>query len=230
VGIGADRYSIGRMMEKRLAPDIFLLDDGFQHVRLKRDEDWVLIDALDPLRGGVFPLGRLREPFSSLERATAVIVTRTEPNRGIAGLERWIRRYNRDAPIFASRVVPRCWRALGGSAALPATALSFRAGAFCGLGQPRSFWSTLESLGIDVAFRQEFSDHHSYSRSDVLRLAARAAAQGVQTLATTQKDMLNLPPEAAELLKPRKLWWLEIGVEIDRQEELLQRIAKPPRL
>jgi tetraacyldisaccharide 4'-kinase len=227
VGICAGRYRTGRIMEKQLAPDIFLLDDGFQHVRLQRDEDLVLIDALDPLGGGVFPLGRLREPFSNLERATAIIVTRTEPNQGIAGLERLIRRHNRSAPIFASRVVPKRWRMLGGSATLPAIGLSCRAGAFCGLGQPRSFWRTLESLGMEVAFRQEFGDHHSYSPSDLRRLAARSSAAGVETLVTTQKDMLNLPPDAAEFLQPCKLWWLEIGVEIDHQEELLRRIAKP---
>ena len=99
--------------------------------------------------------------------------------------------------------------------------------AFCGLGQPRSFWRSLESLGMEIAFRQEFGDHHSYSPSDLRRLAVRASAAGVEMLVTTQKDMLNLPPDAAELLQPRKLWWLEIGVEIDDQEELLQQIAKP---
>lgn len=227
LGIGADRYQIGRMLEKRIGPDIFLLDDGFQHVRLKRDDDLVLIDALDPLGGGVFPLGRLRESLSSLERATAVIVTRTEPGQGISGLEHLIRRYNREAPIFLSHVVPKRWHALDGSATLPADRFSCRAGAFCGLGQPRSFWRTLESLGMKVAFRQEFGDHHSYSPSDLRRLAARASAAGVEMLVTTQKDMLNLSAEAAELLQPAKLWWLEIGVQIERQEELVRRITTP---
>jgi tetraacyldisaccharide 4'-kinase len=228
VGIGAGRYRIGRIMEKQLAPDIFLLDDGFQHVRLQRDEDLVLIDALDPLGGGVFPLGRLREPFSNLERATAIIVTRTEPCQEITGLERLIRRYNRDAPIFTAQVVAKQWHRL--QPVMPisqAEACATPVAAFCGLGQPRSFWRTLESLGMEIAFRQEFGDHHSYSPSDLRRLAARASAAGVDTLVTTQKDMLNLPAEGAELLQPRKLWWLEIGVEIDHQEELLRRIAKP---
>ena len=227
VGIGADRYRIGRILEKQLAPDIFLLDDGFQHIRLKREEDFVLIDALDPLGGGVFPLGRLREPFSTLERATAVIVTRTEPGQGISGLERLIRRYNREVPIFLSRVIPKRWHALDGSATLPADRFSCSAGAFCGIGQPRSFWRTLESLGMKLAFRQEFGDHHSYSPSDLRRLAAHASAAGVEMLVTTQKDMLNLSAEAAELLQPAKLWWLEIGIEIDHQEELVRRITTP---
>ena len=78
VGIGCDRYEVGRRMERELHPDIFLLDDGFQHFRLQRDQDIVLIDALDPLGGGVFPLGRLREPLTALARATAVVITRAE--------------------------------------------------------------------------------------------------------------------------------------------------------
>ena len=80
---------------------------------------------------------------------------------------------------------------------------------------------------MKVAFRQEFGDHHSYSPSDLRRLAARASAAGVEMLVTTQKDMLNLSAEAAELLQPAKLWWLEIGVQIERQEELVRRITTP---
>ncbi|HSP67186.1 MAG TPA: tetraacyldisaccharide 4'-kinase, partial [Bryobacteraceae bacterium] len=72
VGIGANRYEMGRKMEQQMHPGVFLLDDGFQHFGLKRDRDIVLLDALDPLGGGVFPLGRLREPLSALARATAV--------------------------------------------------------------------------------------------------------------------------------------------------------------
>ena len=103
VGIGANRYEVGRKMEQQLHPGVFLLDDGFQHFGLKRDRDIVLIDALDPLGGGVFPLGRLREPVSALARATAVVITRAE-NRH-TGIERLIRQHNAKAPIFRSRVM-----------------------------------------------------------------------------------------------------------------------------
>ena len=70
LGIGADRFAAGRLMETKFQPDVFLLDDGFQHVQLARDLDIVVIDALNPLAGGAaFPLGALREPVSALERA-----------------------------------------------------------------------------------------------------------------------------------------------------------------
>ncbi|HEY7333463.1 MAG TPA: tetraacyldisaccharide 4'-kinase [Bryobacteraceae bacterium] len=221
VGIGSDRFRIGLQVEKQLAPDIFLLDDGFQHARLKRDQDLVMIDALDPLGGGVFPLGRLREPVSSLSRATAVIVTRAEPGQSIAGIERLIRRYNPKAPIFTSRVVVR---AILPAPGFPPGPIEGNAAAFCGLGQPRAFWRTLESLRLEVAFRQAFGDHHRYSAPDLRRLAARASAAGVETLLTTEKDMMNLPRGAAEILKPHRLMWVQIGVEIDNQGELLRRL------
>src|SRR5258706_12583006 len=87
VGIGRSRYDVGLLMEERFAPGVFLLDDGFQHLRLRRQQDVVLIDGLNPFGGGVFPLGRSREPADSLSRATALVVTRAEPGQHNTGLE-----------------------------------------------------------------------------------------------------------------------------------------------
>ena len=216
VGIGADRIRIGRMIEQHLPSRIFLLDDGFQHLRLWRDVDIVLIDALDPLAGGVFPLGRLREPFANIARATAIIITRVAPNQSAAGIEKLIRRYNPRAPIFRSRVVPREWVRFDGGPS-PFT----RVGAFCGLGSPNSFWRTLDGLGVEVAFRRVFGDHHPYSPSELRSLAAQASAEGVDALVTTEKDIMNMPQGASALLAPHPLYWLKIGVEIEREEELL---------
>lgn len=224
VGVGADRYDTGRRMEESLHPDVFLLDDGFQHIRLRRDEDIVLIDGLNPLAGGPFPLGRRREPLESLARATAIVVTRLEPGQGIAGLERLIRRYNSNAPIFRSRVIPREWVSFE-DGPLPFHPLPFgRVVAFCGLGAPAAFWHTLDELGVDVAFRWAFGDHHAYRPSDLQRLAEQASRCGAGTLVTTGKDMMNLCQGAKDLLKPHKLFWLKIGIEIEDEESLLNRI------
>ena len=194
-------------MEHELKPDVFLLDDGFQHFRLQRDHNIVLIDALDPLGGGVFPLGRLREPFTSLTRATAVVITRAE-NRHL-GIERLIRRYNPHAPIFRAKVVAQ--------GELP----SGPVGAFCGLGQPRTFWRTLETLGIKAAPRLVFRDHHRYSAADLEEIGRQAADAGAQALVTTEKDMMNLP---AGVALPLNIYCLRIGIEIENEAELLQHI------
>ncbi len=208
VGIGSDRYEVGRRIERELKPDIFLLDDGFQHFRLERDRNIVLIDALDPLGGGVFPLGRLREPFAALSRATAVVITRAEHQH--SGIERLIRRYNSGAPIFRARVVP-----IG---ELPDGPV----GAFCGIGQPRTFWRTLETLGVRAAPRLVFPDHHRYTIADMEEICRQATEAGAQSLVTTEKDMMNLPPSAAAL--PLKIYCLRIGILIENEAELLQHL------
>ena len=209
VGIGADRYEVGRRMERELKPDVFLLDDGFQHFRLQRDREIVLIDALDPLGGGVFPLGRLREPLTALARATAVVITRAEGRH--TGIERLIRRYNSRAPIFRARIV----------ACIPEGELAGPVGAFCGLGQPRTFWRTLETLGIKAAPRMVFPDHHRYSAGDLEEIGSQAADAGAEALVTTEKDIMNLPPG---IVTPLQIYCLRIGIEIDNEGELLQHL------
>jgi tetraacyldisaccharide 4'-kinase len=214
VGIGADRYQTGLRMEREMKPDLFLLDDGFQHLRLKRDEDIVLIDALDPLGGGVFPLGRLREPLTGLARATAIVITRADGD--VSGIEKTIRRYNSSAPIFRSRVVAREWVDFAsGSVCKPGFR---RVTAFCGLGSPGSFWNTLESLGLKVVSRRAFPDHHRYTERDLQGMV------GAEAVVTTEKDAMNLFPRAAEAVAPLRMYYLRIGIEIDNEEGLLKRI------
>jgi tetraacyldisaccharide 4'-kinase len=225
VGIGADRFATGRRLEQERAPDIFLLDDGFQHFGLARVHDVVLIDALDPLGGGVFPLGRLREPFGNIKRATEIVITRVEPDQGTAGLERLLRRYNAEAPVFRSRVVPRQWVDLERGTACEISAAGFRrVAAFCGLAVPRAFWRTLEELGLEVTFHRAFGDHHQYRADELRRLAKEAAATGAEALVTTEKDAINLCEDAVTLVAPHRLLWLKIGIEIDNEEEFLSRI------
>jgi len=208
VGIGSDRYQLGCRMQRELNPEVFLLDDGFQHFRLQRQRNVVLIDALDPLGGGVFPLGRLREPFTALARATAVIITRAEGRH--AGIENLIRRYNPRAPIFRARVVPQ--------GELPAGPVA----AFCGLGQPRTFWRTLETLGVNAAPRLVFPDHHRYTPADLQEIVRQATTAGAQGVVTTEKDMMNLPGSNISL--PFPLYCLRIGIEIENEAELLRHL------
>jgi 3-deoxy-D-manno-octulosonic-acid transferase len=208
VGIGRDRYDVGLLMEQRFAPGVFLLDDGFQHLRLSRQHDIVLIDGLNPFGGGVFPLGRSREPAQSLSRATALVVTRAEPGQHNTGLERQLRRYSA-APIFRCRVTPREWVDVDSTLGIPVADAAFhKVAAFCGLGNPRSFWSTLEELKLDLVFHWAFGDHHSYRPGELQRLLAQAQDCGAEALVTTEKDALNLCDGATEMVSPLKLYWL----------------------
>ena len=96
--------------------------------------------------------------------------------------------------------------------------------AFSGLAIPRAFWRTLEELGLECAFQQAFGDHHRYRAEELRRLAGRATAAGAEALVTTEKDAINLPEGAAMLVAPLKLRVLEIGIEIENEEEFLKRI------
>jgi len=230
VGIGADRYATAQSLRHRFHPDVLLLDDGFQHRKLARTMDILLIDALDPFGGGgVFPLGRMREPIPALARADIVLITRSDFTDLVLPLERAIRRWNPGAPVFRAAVEPLAWMDAAGRAhplgAPPFTA----AGALCGLGNPQAFRRTLERAGVNVVAWVEFGDHHHYRPKELSRIAHQFAAQGATAAVTTEKDAVNLCEDVASLLAPVDFYWLKARMKIDREaaflEEVLRRIG-----
>jgi 3-deoxy-D-manno-octulosonic-acid transferase len=228
VGIGTARFDSGTRLLAKFDAGVLVLDDGFQHRKLARDADLVLIDALDPFGGGdVFPLGSLREPVAGLSRASVVLITRCEASDLAEPAAREVARWNSRAPIFRSSVEPRAWveQATGKRVAL--SDLPFRrVGAFCGLGNPATFRRTLEGLGVEIADWLEFSDHHRYRPSELRHLAHQMSACGAEVLVTTQKDAINLSEGAADLVGPLPLYWLEIGIRIEREGEFLRAIVE----
>lgn len=219
LGIGADRAALGHQAIEKFHPDIFLLDDGFQHWRLARDIDLVLLDALDPFAGdALLPMGRLREPDAALRRATVFLITRSASLQPWPALEARIRRVNPTAPIFYSRVKPLEWvDAEGHPAALPEGLLL----AFCGLGNPVSFWATLAGWGVQTAIRRAFPDHYRYTEAELRALAAEARQAGCVALLTTEKDYRNLPQNRGDL----PVLWLRTTIEIDRESAFLNTIG-----
>ncbi len=233
VGIGPDRYLTGKLLQERFGADVLLLDDGFQHVRLERQVNIVLIDALDPFRGGeVFPLGRLREPMEQLRRADIFVITRSDCSPLVPAIEADLRRLKPRAPVFHSRVAPVGWIELESRREYARPPFT-RAGAFCGLGNPQSFWSTLRSLHIDPVEELDFSDHHRYSPREMRNLAHTVRMAGGDVLLTTEKDAANLCDDCTDLIAPLHLYWLKIRAAIDREalflHEIEQRLAMPQR-
>ena len=226
VGIGSDRFETGRMLQERFGADVLILDDGFQHLRLERQVDIVLIDALRPFGGGeVFPLGWLREPLEALARAEIIVITRSECSRGTFDLRCAVRRYNARAPIFHARSVPEQWVEASSGQQIAELPLS-RVGAFCGLGNPESFWCTLELMGLQTAERVVFDDHHSYRAREVRRMAHQFQASKVEAAVTTEKDAINMCDGCVKLLAPLPLYWLKIRTAIDREAEFLELIER----
>jgi tetraacyldisaccharide 4'-kinase len=222
VGIGADRYASGGELIRKFGCDTLILDDGFQQAALARDLDIVLVDALDPLAGGgVFPLGRLREPFSAIERADIVLITRSEFSDLVPAIEQEIRIWNTRAPIFRARLSPRDWVSAVSGKSFPQDAPPFRRPiAFCGLGNPQSFRRTLGLLGIVPAGWHEFEDHHRYRVRELMRLKYHLAEHKADAMVTTEKDAVNLP----ELPEELPIYYLRIEMAVEPEEEFLARL------
>jgi tetraacyldisaccharide 4'-kinase len=191
--VGADRYQAGIHAENHFDSSLHLLDDGFQHRGLHRDFDIVMLPAED-LEDTVLPLGRLREPLSSLRRADAVFIT------GAAVDEPAVRRWMNEAANL--------WRA---ERTLEIGQACGRAVAFCGIARPRQFFEQLRSKGIELADTVAFPDHHRYSDADLSRLLRVKAAAAAQCFITTEKDLINLDG-LAQRLQPLHLARLRIAV------------------
>jgi tetraacyldisaccharide 4'-kinase len=172
VVVGAERYQAALLAEKQFNTRLHLLDDGFQHRRLHRDFDIVMLPASD-LHDTLLPLGRLREPLSSLRRADAVVIPAAEQPESVSHLiapeNTWRARRVLELDQPASKVV-----------------------AFCGIARPEQFFSQLKSLQISVASTIAFRDHHRYSQRDIDRLLKAKQAAGAESFVTTEKDMINL--------------------------------------
>jgi tetraacyldisaccharide 4'-kinase len=227
MAIGGDRYTAATRLLDHIRPGAFFLDDGFQHEQLARDFDLVLIDSLNPFGGcEQLPLGRLREPLEGLARADAFLITRDLDAMNLPAIEATLRRYNPHAPIYRSRITARRWVSPDGEIVQPAALSNKPAVAFCGLGNPQSFWKSLAQVSADVLERYDFGDHHRYRPAEIRRLVQRARDLRAEFLLTTAKDAVNLCDGFHSLIEPLQLLWLEIHVEIDNREDLLRRISE----
>jgi len=218
VGIGSNRYETAQILLRQFpSTDVLVLDDGFQHARLMRDIDIVMIDGLDPFGGEqVVPLGRLREPLSALARADIFVVSRVEKDLQFQAIARRLANWNPAAPVFRARLAARSWHDYR-TGAIIAAMPGRRAAAFCGLGNPESFWRTLESQGIEVVFRWAFADHHAYNPVELQRVAHQARLHGAEFLVTTEKDRINCPKYLERAIAPLELIWLKIEYELENE-------------
>jgi tetraacyldisaccharide 4'-kinase len=182
----ADRVAAGKEAISRFNTDCFVLDDGFQHLRLERDLNIVTIDATNPWGGGhLLPYGRLREPLSGLNRADCIVITRTDQVNNLTTLHNEIRKYGADVPVFESRMVTSRVTTLHDSSAALVPPLA----AFCAVGNQRSFF---EAVTHEVVLQKAFPDHHRYTQSDIDSLIDEARRAGAKSLITTAKDAVKL--------------------------------------
>jgi tetraacyldisaccharide 4'-kinase len=223
----ADRVQLAQIAVEELESEVLVLDDGFQHRRLRRTLDIVLIDATCPWGyGHLLPRGLLREPVSGLRRAGLVLLTRSDQVAADT-LDRVQTSVQKIAPHTA--VVHSVHRPVelinadGESAELDILR-DREVAAFCGLGNPHPFRRTLEVLGARVASFRTFPDHHPYTREDIDDLRRWARQQATDCLViTTQKDLVKV---RLSRLGERPLWALRIRLHITAEQELLDRKLK----
>ena len=206
----ADRISAARDAIEVFGTECFVLDDGFQHLRLARDLNIVTIDATNPWGGGqLLPYGRLREPLSGLRRADCVVLTRCDQADDLEPLRKQIRDLIGENPVFESTMKPRRAPLPGGPVA-----------AFCAVGNPQSFFDQLRNSGYELVAEKAFRDHHTYTQKDIDTLTDTATRAGATQMITTAKDAVKL--RALHFSLPYSVFEIEIVIQ---DEELFRNLV-----
>ncbi|MFZ3341281.1 MAG: tetraacyldisaccharide 4'-kinase [Terriglobales bacterium] len=197
--VGESRYRAGLLAEQKFDLQLHILDDGFQHRSLARDFDIVLMTG-DEFTDRLLPLGRLREPLSSLARVDAVVL----PSGQLA-----------DHQALRGKLVWRMKRQFALLDASPSPVV------FCGIARPEQFFAQVRATGIAPAAEIVFRDHHSYGRRDIDRLQAMKEELGAGGFVTTEKDAVNLGRFEPEL---RPLALAALKVTLDNANEVVDTI------
>lgn len=188
-GVGKDRFAEGQRIEAAKPVDIFLLDDGFQHLRLARDLDIVMLDGSRKLQNErLLPSGALREPIAACRRADVLVVTRKAERPEIQASD------SHSFSIFYAQPSLLGFRRLTGDDRLQYVS-EIGPGpffAFCGIGNPQAFFDDLSHWHVPIAGKRSFRDHHQYSTKNLQDLKREALRAGAIAFVTTEKDACNI--------------------------------------
>jgi tetraacyldisaccharide 4'-kinase len=223
--VGRDRYRAGIEAIARFGVSVLVLDDGFQHLALKRDLNLLLVDSTRPFGNGhCIPRGPLREPVDQIKRASALILTRWQGVRYGEAQGAILDTHAPGRPIFrCTHVAERLFVAGEEKAIALATLEGKRLFAFSGIARNDSFRETVASLGGDIVDFIEFSDHHRYAPRHMKSIWERAADHKADSIITTEKDLVNL---GADIPSTPKLLVLGIGISFGKDEEAFASYLK----
>jgi len=219
VVVDEDRYAAGRWVEQRAPVSVFLLDDAFQHLRLARDLNLLLVDATESLaEARMIPFGRLREPLAGVRRADAVVVTRSDQVFDRALLVKTITSCARpNTPIFFAHHEMTRLRRLGSGQVVPLADFAQKpVAAISGIAKPDRFIEDLQKAGMRIALRRDFEDHHRYTAKEVVEIVAGARSAMAEVVIVTEKDAANLP---AKTIRQSPLPVYAAQIEFRCQEE-----------
>jgi Tetraacyldisaccharide-1-P 4'-kinase len=218
---GKDRVKNGKKAISDFGVDCVILDDGFQHLKLKRDLDIVVIDALNPFGGGnLIPRGSLREPLKNLKRAGLFIISHCNHSneQTIKSIYSILNRINTKAPICESIHAPVHIDKVMNSSILKLEWLKGkRIYALSAIGNPGSFTFTLEGLDADLVKHKMFQDHHVYTKEEIDDVISEAQLLGADAIVVTQKDMVKIRKMN---IKDANILSLKIEIEITKGVDL----------
>ncbi|MBI3599331.1 MAG: tetraacyldisaccharide 4'-kinase, partial [Nitrospinae bacterium] len=222
---GADRYKTGMYAVEKFDAEVILLDDGYQHVQLKRNLNILLIDSNYPFGNGyLLPRGTLREPISYIDRADVIILTKARSQK---------------SEVCKSRYVSEGFFDVNNNKTIALDEAKGKKGfAFCGIASPDSFKNSLKETGIDTRGFVSFEDHYQFTKEDIEGLINKARETGSEILVTTEKDAVRLmefnttplsPPsqggDEGEVFNLKNIafpiWILKIKMEIFEGKEML---------
>jgi tetraacyldisaccharide 4'-kinase len=239
--VGSRRDRTGLAACQELGADVALLDDGFQHRRLQRDCDIVVVNSRMPLDGwAVFPRGPMRERLTSLRRAHVIVLTKADEALDTLGaLQERLRSFNRQASLVTASHEPvQVIEAGTGQARNPHALAGVRVGLLSSIGDPQGFEATVRRLQAAILWHRAYPDHHRYAPADWEALTAQAARTRPDAILTTEKDWVRLRPwlgvgtggggastRTASLAAP--LWVLQVRMKVLSGDDVLDaRLAR----
>jgi len=217
VVVATRRAAGARLAAEQLGVDVVVTDDGYQHHRLARDVDLLVMDATAPTDSGwVLPAGALREPLHASSRASALVLSHCDIAPDTAPIEALFHRHNPTAPVFHTAVRLQAVILSDGREVDPSALSGEPVAAFCGIGKPHLFHQDLLRAGLEVVVFAPFSDHHWYTDDDLEALSRRARDAGATHWLTTEKDFVRLS-ELQQRSYP--IGRLRIAVEVREEQQ-----------
>ena len=232
--VGADRYAAGMEAVQKFSPDVIVLDDGFQHRRLHRDLDIVLVDHNAFFgNGSLLPRGILREPVAGISRADLFVITRCPEVR--AGCGDALKQMVGKTPVFCASHAPYMAGIYNGEAGAakngwlpePSENLDFltdkKVFVFSGISGNAAFVATVAAFAGQVTGSMGFTDHHHYTASDFQQIIGRAQASGAAYLVTTEKDFVKI---AGKMKSPLDIVVIGIRMAFDRDSDRVASVIR----
>jgi tetraacyldisaccharide 4'-kinase len=214
VAVGRDRAVAGRAVEAAMGPRVFVLDDGFQHLRLARDLDIVCVDA-DDLRERPLPAGLLRESPSALGRAHLIVVSGEEEGAARAACDALSQQFGPARVVRARRRPAGFFDLAGAPARAPA-----RPFLLTGIARPERVVADLVAQGLTLAGQAAFADHHPFRPDEIQAVGREAERSGADAIVTTAKDAVRLPVAASA---PPVLVW-RVRCAVDDEDRFRARV------